>query len=153
MRFGIRKATDASMATSIPIVDSTIRVDLPGIGPGFYRYNHDRYNYDELNNGAQTNGMLWPLLTGERGHYELEKSLESGRGISGADEAVDPYIATMEAMATSEHFIPEQVWDGGPRAGQSTGSATPLGWSHAEYLKLLRSRSDRQVFDRVTQAN
>ena len=51
--------------------------------------------------------------------------------------------------------LPEQVFDGvgsnqphGYVAGQGTDSATPLAWSHAEYIKLLRSLRDRQVWDR-----
>jgi glucoamylase len=52
-------------------------------------------------------------------------------------------------------MLPEQVWDepdmplrhltfGGP-----AGSACPLVWAHAEYLKLLRSAVDGRVFDRI----
>jgi glucoamylase len=33
--------------------------------------------------------------------------------------------------------------------GQPAGSAMPLVWAHAEYLKLLRSALDGKVFDRV----
>ena len=35
------------------------------------------------------------------------------------------------------------------RLGQPAGSAVPLVWAHAEYLKLLRSAMDGKVFDRV----
>jgi len=51
-------------------------------------------------------------------------------------------------------MLPEQVWDGvgdnqrhGYTKGQGTDSATPLAWSHAEYVKLLRSMADGQVWD------
>ncbi len=147
VRFGVRPALDPAIAASIPIYDSTIRADIPGVGPGFHRYTHDRYNYDG-DTGAQTDGMIWPIFTGERGHYELQKAIESGKTGLDLDASIAPWVQTMEKMATSEHFLPEQVWDSGPKAGQSTGSATPLGWSHGEYLRLLRSRNDRQVFDR-----
>ena len=33
--------------------------------------------------------------------------------------------------------------------GRPSGSAMPLAWAHAEYIKLLRSRQDGEVFDRV----
>ncbi len=33
--------------------------------------------------------------------------------------------------------------------GQPAGSAVPLVWAHAEYLKLLRSALDGKVFDRI----
>jgi len=153
VRFGVRTALDPAILSTIPVYDATIRTDLPGIGPGYRRYSHDRYNYDEQNGGVQTDGMIWPIFTGERGHYDLERALESGADVRGIDAAVDPYIQTMEKMSTAEHYLPEQIWDSGARVGQTTGSATPLGWSHAEYLKLLRSRNDRTVFDRVTQAH
>jgi glucoamylase len=34
--------------------------------------------------------------------------------------------------------------------GRPTGNAMPLMWAHAEYVKLLRSMRDGQVFDRVS---
>ena len=52
-------------------------------------------------------------------------------------------------------MLPEQVWDEAgparcqPAAGQPAGSAVPLVWAHAEYLKLLRSALDGKVFDRI----
>ena len=149
VRFGIRQASDPAIVASLPVYDAQVGAVLPGIGQGYRRYNHDRYNYDDAT-GTQTAGMIWPLLTGERGHYEIEKALESRSSIGEIDAAVEPYIATMEKMATPQFFLPEQVWDSGPLVGQSTGSATPLGWSHAEYLRLLRSRNDRKVFDRAS---
>src|SRR6266704_2094587 len=33
--------------------------------------------------------------------------------------------------------------------GRPTGSAMPLMWAHAEYIKLLRSVSDTRVFDMI----
>jgi len=53
---------------------------------------------------------------------------------------------------------PEQIWDAPdlPRMrmhlGKPTGSAMPLAWAHAEYIKLLRSVHDGGVFDRVSVA-
>ena len=38
----------------------------------------------------------------------------------------------------------------GLRLGKSAGSAMPLVWAHAEYLKLLRSVTDGRVFDRIS---
>jgi glucoamylase len=84
------------------------------------------------------------LLTGERGHYELA---------AGRDP--HPYLLAMERFANSTQLLPEQIWDQPdmPRAllkyGYQTGSATPLMWAHAEYIKLLRSASDGRVFDAI----
>jgi glucoamylase len=52
-------------------------------------------------------------------------------------------------------MLPEQIWDGPElpelelSKGQPTGSAMPLMWAHAEYIKLLRSVRDGLVFDRI----
>jgi len=52
--------------------------------------------------------------------------------------------------------LPEQIWDQPDRPevhlylGKPTGAAMPLGWAHAEYVKLLRSVRDRKVFDLVS---
>jgi glucoamylase len=146
VRLGVRDALDPAIVETIPEYDSHLRVMVPGKGPSYYRYTADRYNYDETT-GRQTHGMLWPLLTGERGHYELAVAAAQDASKAERDRAILPYIAAMEAFATPSLMIPEQVRDAGPEAGQPTGAATPLGWSHAEYLKLLRSRKEGQVFD------
>ena len=89
-------------------------------------------------------GSCWPLLTGERAHYELA----AGRDISAL-------IKTIEGFCSPGGMLPEQVWDEddlpdcGMRKGQPTGSAMPLVWAHAEYVKLLRSATDKRVFDRI----
>ena len=82
------------------------------------------------------------MLTGERGHFELA---------AGADPL--PYLEAMAAMAGKGGMLPEQVWDGVPieernlRPGQPTGSAMPLVWAHAEFVKLVMSRSLGRPFD------
>ncbi len=49
----------------------------------------------------------------------------------------------LERFAGDQLLLPEQVWDGeavpeaGLVMGGPTGSAQPLGWAHAEYLRLL----------------
>ncbi len=61
----------------------------------------------------------------------------------------------MEGFSTPTHLLPEQVWDAPDvpgkhlRFGRPTGSAVPLLWAHAEYIKLLRSAADEQVYERV----
>jgi glucoamylase len=52
-------------------------------------------------------------------------------------------------------MLPEQIWDEadlpaeGMYRGRSAGAAQPLAWAHSEYLKLLRSLADGEVFDRI----
>src|SRR5215469_8840859 len=148
VRFGIRAADDPIVRDSIEVIDRVIKHDLPQ-GPAWRRYNHD--GYGQKDDGSAYDGMgvgrSWPILTGERGHYELA----AGR---------DPksFVAAMENFANEGGMIPEQLWDApdlpgdNMKFGQPTGSAMPLCWSHAEYLTLVRSRHDGVPFDRVDAA-
>ena len=115
-------------------------------GPYWYRYNDD--GYGEHADGAPFDGTgvgrLWPLLTGERAHYELA---------AGKPAEAKRLLATMEASASSGGLLPEQIWDKDdiPERelflGRPSGSAMPLVWAHAEHIKLLRSLKDGAVFD------
>jgi glucoamylase len=148
VRFGIRDAKDPIVRDSIGVIDRVIKRDLPQ-GPGWRRYNHD--GYGQKDDGAAFDGTgvgrCWPILTGERGHYELA---------AGRDPK--PFIAAMEKFANQGGMITEQLWDADdlPQArikrGEATGAAMPLCWSHAEYVSLVRSRHDGVCFDRVEAA-
>jgi glucoamylase len=148
VRLGVRSALAPSLLESLPEYDETLRTNVPNFGPGFKRYIGDRYNQDEKT-GKPSDGMLWPLLTGERGHYEIEKSRAQSMGAQPNRQASTPFVLAMEAFATPTHMLPEQVWDAGDARGQPTGAATPLGWAHGEYIKLLRSQRDGKIFDRI----
>ena len=145
VRYGIRKPGDPLIEDSLRVVDAVLKVDTP-FGPCWRRYNHDGYGQREDGGPFQGwgYGHAWPLLTGERGHYELA-----------AGRDVQPYIRAMERFATSTKLLPEQVWalPDLPKAhmgfGRPTGGAMPLAWAHAEYIKLVRSAADGQVFDLI----
>jgi glucoamylase len=63
----------------------------------------------------------------------------------------------MEAFAGESGLLPEQIWDSADIPdrelfiGHPSGSAMPLVWAHAEYVKLRRSLSDGMIFDRPPQ--
>jgi len=148
VRYGIRKAGSALMEDSLKVVDSVLKVDTP-YGPCWRRYNHDGYGPQTDGKPYQGNGegRAWPLLTGERAHYELA-----------AGRDVRPLVTAMEKFAICAGrggMLPEQVWDQPdiPSAfmffGKPCGSAMPLVWAHAEYIKLLRSIRDKKVFDQL----
>ncbi|MCB1087365.1 MAG: glucan 1,4-alpha-glucosidase, partial [Verrucomicrobiae bacterium] len=69
-------------------------------------------------------------------------------------EAAERLRATVEAFSRHTGLLPEQVWDADDLPGkelllgQPSGSAMPLVWAHAEYVKLVRSLADHAVFDR-----
>jgi len=145
VRYGIRAANDTIIQDSLRVVDAVLKVDTP-FGPCWRRYNHDGYG-QRADGGAYNSwgtGRAWPLLTGERGHYELA---------AGHDAC--PYLAALEKFAEGIGLIPEQIWDAPDlpakhlRFGRGTGAAMPLLWAHAEYLKLQRSATDGRVFDLV----
>lgn len=144
VRLGLRDAHDPRVLDTLKLIDLQLKVDTPA-GPAWYRYTGD--GYGEAEDGSPFNGAgrgrAWPLLTGERGHYELA---------AGRDPL--PYLQAMAAMSGRCGLIPEQVWDTeaiverGLWPGKPTGSAMPLVWAHAEFLKLAASRELRRPFDR-----
>ncbi len=143
VRLGIRPPAYPLIAASLAVVDRAIKVDTPN-GPGWYRYNFDGYGERPDGRGWQDVGVgrLWPLLTGERGEYELAR---------GGDAR--PYLDTMQKFANDGRMLPEQVWDraAGPkphlRFGEGTGSATPLAWSHAQFVRLALAVKNGTVLE------
>jgi glucoamylase len=145
VRFGLRDPHDPRIVNMVRVLDAKLRT-LTATGPGWYRYNRD--GYGEKEDGSPFDGVgvgrPWPLLAGERAHYELA----AGR----ADVAVQ-LLGVMRAQASDGGMLPEQVWDGPDHPefelinGRPTGGAMPLVWAHAEYAKLVRSLHDGRVFD------
>ena len=148
VRLGIRAADDPIVRDSIAVIDRLLKRDLPQ-GPCWRRYNHDGYGQKEDGSAFDGTGVgrSWPILTGERGHYELA-----------AGHDPKSFIAAMEKFANEGGMISEQLWDAedlpekGMRRGLPTGAAMPLCWSHAEYVSLVRSAHDGVCFDRVEPA-
>ncbi len=143
VRLGVRDPLDPLVIDSLGLAEAILRHDFPG-GPCWMRYNHDGYGQKadgSAFDGAGAGGS-WPLLTGERGHYELA---------AGRDPR--PYIQAMERLANAGGMLPEQVWCGddlpGLKRGDPTGSAMPLCWAHAEYMTLVRGAADGAAFDRI----
>jgi glucoamylase len=144
VRFGLRRADDPLILATLKVADALLRVETPS-GPVWHRYNGD--GYGEQDDGSAYNatgtGRAWPLLTGERGHFELA---------AGNDPL--PLLRSMAEMAGGLGMLPEQVWDAasipsrGLYPGRPTGSAMPLAWAHAEFIKLAVSRHNERIFDR-----
>ncbi len=145
VRFGLRSADDPRIRDTVTVIDHLTRVELPQ-GPVWRRYNSD--GYGEHDDGrpfdGTGHGRPWPLLTGERAHYAIA-----------ADDMAqaEQLRKTIESCTSEGGLLPEQVWDGDDIVdrelfrGRPTGSAMPLVWAHAEYVKLLRSLRDGAVFD------
>lgn len=144
VRFGVRSAQDPRILNTIRVIDKLLKRETPR-GPVWHRYNED--GYGEKEDGSAFDGIGvgrgWPLLVGERAHYELAK---------GDRKTALFLLRTMTNMAGVGGLFPEQIWDSEDipekklYKGHSTGSAKPLAWAHAEYITLLRSIRDGQIF-------
>src|ERR1035437_10961039 len=145
VRYGVRRADDPLMVDSLKVVDSVLKRDLPQ-GPGWLRYNWDGYGNRPDGGSFEWwgQGRVWPLLTGERAHYELA-----------AGHDIAPLIRTYEAFATCGQMLPEQVWDEAIvpdtslRLGQPAGAALPPVGAHAGDFEVLASGVDGRAFQPI----
>jgi glucoamylase len=132
VRLGITRPDDPLIVKSLPVVDKVIKVDTPN-GPTFYRYNHDGYGEKANGKGYDGTGIgrLWIIFAGERGEYELARGRDA-----------HSYLDAMQKMANAGGMLAEQVWDRPDlpqpwlKFGQGTGSATPLAWTNAQFVRL-----------------
>jgi glucoamylase len=133
VRLGVKAATSPDITSSLPAVDSELEVSTPE-GPIWHRYNFDGYG-ETASGGDYTGtgvGNPWPVLSGERGEYDVADG-----NLSGAQSL----LTTMAGAANSGYQIPEQVWGGstgtgGFTFGQPDNSSTPLMWAMAQYVRL-----------------
>jgi glucoamylase len=150
VRFGLRAPDDPRILNTVRVIDALLRAQLPQ-GPCWYRYNGD--GYGEHQDGSPFDGTgigrPWPLLAGERAHYELA---------AGRPKEAEALLSMIERCPTGQsRLLPEQVWDAVDIPaielfrGKPSGSACPLVWAHSEYVKLRRSLRDGKIFDQPPQ--
>ena len=149
VRFGLRAPDDPRIVSTVKVIDATLKVETPR-GPAWHRYQGD--GYGEHADGSPYDGSgvgrAWPLLTGERAHYELA---------AGRRPIAEHLTQAMETMAGEGGLLPEQIWDSVDIParelfiGRPSGAAMPLVWAHAEYLKLCRSLVEGRIFDQPPQ--
>lgn len=175
VRYGVRDALAPSIVKTLPEYDDETLADNlqvkysyqfsdgSGSFPGYRRYGNDGYGEDEVTGtnyaeGGQNTpgqrGRVWPFFTGERGHYEIAAANATQSLNADKQQSIkNTYVKGLEQFANEGMMLPEQVWDGvgnnkaGYQLGEGTNSATPLAWTHAEYVKLVRSLSDKHVWD------
>jgi glucoamylase len=149
VRFGLRAPDDPRMLNTVKVIDATLKIETPR-GPAWHRYQDDAYGEHPDGSAYDGTGVgrAWPLLTGERAHYELA---------AGRMAVAGQLAQAMEMMAGDAGLLPEQVWDTADIPdrelfiGHASGSAMPLVWAHAEYLKLCRSLLESRIFDQPPQ--
>ena len=150
VRFGLRSADDPRLVDTVKVLDATLRFETR-TGPTWTRSTKDGYGEDSAGTPFKKTGVGrgWPLLGGERGYYEIA---------AGHREAALELLKTMARQTSECGLLPQQVWkvDDVPARelynGRPTGSGMPLVWAHAEYVKLLRSLHENQIWDQVPQA-
>jgi glucoamylase len=144
VRLGVIAADDPVVINTLSLIDQQLGYETAN-GQFWHRASFDGYGekadgsqWEPVDPGSrETIGRGWPLLTGDRGEYELAAGID-------AQERLD----TMARSADdSSWFLPEQVWDNNPPSaedspfvpGEPTFSATPLAWSHAGFIRLARA--------------
>src|SRR4029077_871897 len=115
IRLGIKPAYDLVIINSLQVVDAQTGPTTHR-GLFWHRYTHD--GYGEKSTGApwaltpsdssMSHGRLWPLLTGERGEYDV-----AAHNVFGAEE----HLIALSRIANEGDLLPEQVWDDQPPAG------------------------------------
>jgi glucoamylase len=163
-RLGELPAGDRDVLASLKIADSVIKSQTAS-GPGWHRYGirargstdgyGDCYAPDPTKCAptgapwfptATGSGHLWPLLDGERAEHDLQVHDTAGAA---------RLLQAMQNMTSGAGLVPEQAWEN-PRVpaspyrsnpktasigftnGKPAGSASPLIWAQAQYLRLVR---------------
>ncbi len=166
VRLGILPADDPDVAQSLPVVDATIATDTPS-GTGWHRYNGDGYGDRALDGRpwaptGQGTGHLWPVLSAERAEQALATGDRAG---------ATSLLSSMRRFASGVGLIPEQDWELpavpaspygtdptqasiGFENGQAAGSASPLTWSAASFVRLTADLAANRnvVLPAVTQS-
>jgi glucoamylase len=172
-RFGELPASDPDVRASLQVVDSVLESQTAS-GPGWHRYGikasgstdgyGDCYEPDPTScsptgegwfPNAVGSGHLWPLLSGERAEHDMQV----GQTASAASLAV-----SLQRMTWGLGYVPEQVWEdpntpaspfgADPKSasigfinGKAAGSAAPLIWGQAQYLRLVRDLQTGSLLD------
>jgi glucoamylase len=169
VRLGVLSADDPAITNSLTVVDDTIERQTPS-GPGFYRYGTDSgVSMDGYGDcfvptpgpaptGCSPSGApwpptdvgtghLWPVLSGERGEYEVA---------AGDWSSARKLLHSMQEMQSGQGLEPEQAWEDPDLAatsdpvdpadpatdsigfvdGKAAGSASPLTWAQSQYARL-----------------
>ncbi len=147
VRLGVERADAPHVVQTLPVIDRELGVTTPN-GQFWHRYSYDGYGETPDGGpfpGPGNTGRLWPIFAGERGEYELAAGEWAGAETTARAQATARLWA-IAAVSNSGLMLPEQVWDNHPPSGQpgfppgqGTFSATPLAWTHAQFVRLAWS--------------
>ena len=126
VRFGLRAADDPRIVDTVKVIDAQLRCDLPQ-GPVWYRYNGDGYgeHADGEPFDGTGQGRPWPLLAGERAHYELA---------AGHIDKAESLLTTLEAIGRRRRPAAGAGLGRRGHAGARIAARRPDGQRHAAGL-------------------
>jgi glucoamylase len=152
-RLGVLPADDPDILNTLKVVDEQLGVQTER-GLFWHRASFDGYgefrdgspwDFGQAPDSRTTIGRAWPLLNGERGEHQLATG-----DLAGAGEQ----LRAMAKTAGPGDMLAEQVWDQNPPAGRPgftpgtpTLSATPLAWTHAQFIRLARDLQAGKVLE------
>jgi glucoamylase len=153
VRLAVLPPSDPDVVNTLAVVDAQLGVATPN-GFFWHRASFDgfgeqldgsQWEYNEPDGSLVSRGRAWPLLSGERGEYEIA---------AGHLPAAYSRLASVARATGPGGLLPEQVWDHTAPAGQPgfepgtpTFSATPLAWTHAQYLRLARDLAAGRIVE------
>jgi glucoamylase len=123
VRYGIRKPDASLIVDSLRVVDAVLKVETP-FGPFRYRYNNDGYRQREDGGPfvGSGKGRSWPLLVGERGHFELRAGHNANSFIREMEGFSSPTGVCLNRRGTSR--VPTSICS---RATHGFGPAAHVG--------------------------
>jgi glucoamylase len=153
VRLGVLPARDPAVVNTLRVIDRQLGVPTMH---GLYWHRASFDGYGEKVDGSPwdfglpdgsriTRGRAWPLLNGERGEYSIAaRDVAAGRA----------QLARIAATVGPGLMLPEQVWDLQPPGGTDgfvpgtpTTSATPLAWTHAQFIRLAWDSAAGRVLE------
>jgi glucoamylase len=103
VRFGLRAADDPRILDTVKVIDALLKTEMP---QGAFGIAITVMVMENMTDGSPFDGTgigrAWPLLTGERAHYELA---------AGKKEEAKKLLKALENFANEGGLIPEQIWD------------------------------------------
>lgn len=156
VRLGIKAADDPLVTHSLDVIDKILRYDAD-YGPVWHRYNFDGYgeHADGSPYDGQGVGRPWPFLAGERGEYEVALRRTKQGHTPVHVYGPEALLTSLAGAANEGYLIPEQIWNGEDlpdrhlQRSQGTGSATPLAWAMAQYIRLAHCIVEEQVVEMI----
>jgi len=153
VRLGVLPARDPAVVNTLRVIDRQLGVPTRH---GLYWHRASFDGYGEKVDGSPwdfglpdgsriTRGRAWPLLNGERGEYSIAaRDVAAGRA----------QLARIAATVGPGLMLPEQVWELQPPGGTDgfvpgtpTTSATPLAWTHAQFIRLAWDSAAGRVLE------